>query len=220
VTANHTRDASWTTDLIWHYLHETKLKAPPQGDWYTNMDPLGELSDRHRVYEIIVDEADQTLANTQQKVSNSKIPWNQNNFGFLKTVNQKYNCGSLVKIFFTRYMGWSGAEPKSLSIKQKGFDAAAWVIKRLEKKSPVRLALGGHHYVGIVGHRCLKTGPRGGACTGNNEFLVIEPWSMGTNVDTTMIYAGTETGFLQIATQEGDEWTYQSHSPSAVEGFE
>src|SRR6187455_535390 len=93
----HKRDFSWETDLIWHYFHDTRTPANPRGGWYAQMDPLGELSNRHRVYELLVDETSQTFPGSQQLVGESKISWNQNNAGFHKTVGGKYFCGSLIK---------------------------------------------------------------------------------------------------------------------------
>ncbi len=225
----HKRDGLWTTDLLWHYLHEVKTPAPPQGSWHTKLDPLNELSNRHRVYELLVDEPAHTFPGTKALSEASKIPWNQLNTNLQhsceKLTKQKYACGTIVKVFFQRYMGW-GANEKSYEIKKRGFDAVKWVIQRLERKSPVRMALSGAHYIGIVGHRCIRTpmpagmeGPE--ACSANHEFLAIDPWPFGTNVDHfDMVYAGTHTGFLQIVRQVGTTWTYQHHKPSHVEGFE
>src|SRR5215211_7076245 len=94
----HTRDSSWDTDLLRHYLHEVSTPANPgvHRQYYSNQDPLGELSNRHRVYEMLVDEAVHThpelKSTTKESMDNyhkSKIPWNQNNGGFLKAVNDK-----------------------------------------------------------------------------------------------------------------------------------
>ena len=87
----HTRDASWNTDLIWHYFKTVSTKAGPgaYAQYYRNQDPGGELSDRARVYEMLVDEPEHTLPtlmpDSKQSMDNygkSKLPWNQNNAGF------------------------------------------------------------------------------------------------------------------------------------------
>lgn len=216
----HGRDLSWTTDLIWQYLHQVKTEAKPRGHWYREMDPSNELSDRHQIYELLINEGNLT---TKEQVAASKIPWNQNNAGFLKTVNGQYYCGSLIKIVFTRYMGWSGDEPKSMSVGKKGADVARWVIKSLEDKKPVRVALSGKHYVGIVGHRCRTTAPPPGApgpasCSPRNEFLCIEPWAGGSSTGNGFIrYAGNDSCFLGIIQQDGAKWTYDGLVVSAVE---
>jgi hypothetical protein len=217
----HKRDTTWHTDLLWHYFHEDKSTATKWAHWYRDMDPLGELKNRHRVYEILVDEPAQTNPNANT-VGASKIPWNQNNTGFLKTVGGGLWCGSLVKIVFTRYMGWNGVEPKSESIKRRGFNAALFTINNLRRKVPVRANLGGHHYVGIVGHRCIRRplppkefGPE--ACSEDNEFLCIDPWAGGIQGTQTIIYAGTETAFLGVIVQTGSTWKYTSELIVAVE---
>lgn len=218
----HKRDPSWQTDLIWHYFHEVTTEAKPWGDWYKDMDPFGELRNRHRIYELLVDNADQTNPSTQDLVGKSKIPWNQNNAGFLKTIGGKLFCGSLIKIVFTRYMGWSGVEPHSNDVDKKGFDAASWTIDNLRRKKPVRAGLGGHHYVGIVGHRCrtipLPPGIAGPLqCTVENEFLCLEPWAGGVLATDSITYAGTVTGFLGIIQQGGSTWKYGTLNVSLVE---
>jgi hypothetical protein len=213
MTDKHTRDYSWETDLIWHYFHEVTTPANTWANWYTEMDPLGELSNRHRVYELLVDEADHTYPGTQEKVGKSMIPWNQNNAGFLKRVGGALWCGSLVKIVLVRYMGWSSKEPTARDIKAKGFNAALWTINNLKRNVPVRASLGGHHYVGIVGHRCrgkpLPPGMQGPeVCSPDNDFLCIEPWAFGINATDSIKYAGKNTGFLGIIKQTGTVWTY------------
>lgn len=216
----HGPDLAWTTDLIWHYFHQVTTEAKPRGHWYQEMDPLSELSDRHRIYELLINEGNLT---TKEQVASSKIPWNQNNAGFLKTVNGKYYCGSLIKIVFTRYMGWSGDEPRFISVGKKGSDAAGWVIKSLEDKKPVRVALGGKHYVGIVGHRCRTApAPPGGkgpaTCAPQNEFLCLEPWAGGSSTGNGFIrYAGNDSCLLGIIQQDGAKWTYDGLVVSAVE---
>jgi hypothetical protein len=175
------------------------------------MDPTGELSDRHRVYELLVDEPAQTAPPDEDKVHESKIPWNQNNAGFLKTVGGQEWCGSFVKIFFTRYMGWSGVEPTPRPVNKKGFDAVRWTIDKLNHNIPVRAGFGGAHYVGIVGHRCLlRPLPPGvsGPLDCDTDFLCIEPWAFGVEATDSITYAGTTTGFLGIIQQRASTWKY------------
>ncbi len=211
----HAPDLAWETDLIWHYLHQIKTEAKPVGHWYKQMDPSGELNDRHRVYEMLLNESD---LKTQRDVDASKIPWNQNNAGFLKTVDGKLYCGSLIKIVFTRYMGWSNTQPKSLDIGKRGFDAARLVIDSLRDKKPVRVSLGGH-YVGVVGHRCRPApGGAGAGCSPQNEFLCLEPWAGGSATgQRTIKYAGKDTCFLGIIQQDGSSWKYDDHTARTVE---
>jgi hypothetical protein len=209
----HTRDASWETDLIWHYFHDVATRASPISShrkFFANQDPGGELSDRHRVYEMLVDEDIHThpelKPTTEESMENykkSKLPWNQNNGGFLKAVNDEYWCGSLIKIVFIRYMGWKNIEPEPARFGNNVAKAAEWTIKKLENKIPVRASLGGRHYVGIVGHRSV------GADRSITEFLCIDPWAYGTdgkNQGTT--YAGKRTAFLGIAKRSASSWTY------------
>jgi len=203
------RDPSWETDLIWEFFHQKPTEAHTWEKWFKDMDPGGELSDRRRIYNMLVGGSAATNPKSQDDVSKSLIPWNQNNTGFLKTVNGQLWCGSLVKIVFTRYMGWTGAEPKYRAVNAKGFDAAAWIIQKLKNKTPVRASLGGHHYVGIVGHRAVSTV--------GNDFLCLEPWAGGINADTTVKYAGHDTGFLGIVEQRGSAWKYSGEQIIGVE---
>lgn len=210
----HARDPSWETDLIWHYFHETSTKAEAgksYGKYFKNQDPGGELSDRHRVYEMLVDEPENTLPTLMPTVEESmdnyhksKLPWNQNNGGFLKSVNKEYWCGSIIKIVFVRYMGWPPVEPNQQRYpNKKSSDAVRWTIDKLTKKIPVRVSLGGSHYVGIVGHRKLSDT--------SHDFLCIDPWGYGTDgSNTDMKYAGSKTAFLGISQQSGAAWTYGS----------
>jgi hypothetical protein len=118
--------------------------------------------------------------------------------------------------------GWSGVEPTPNSVKKKGFDAAQWTIDNLRRKRPVRAGLGGHHYVGIVGHRCktlpLQAGILGPmACSDDNEFLCIEPWAGSVTGTVSINYAGTWTAFLGIIQQSGTIWKYGALSVTSVE---
>ncbi|NJM52262.1 MAG: hypothetical protein HC846_02020 [Blastocatellia bacterium] len=186
------------------------------------MDPFGHLTSRHRVYELLVDESNHTAPGSNAIRGQSLIPWNQNNDGFLKTVGGKLWCGSLVKIVLVRYMGWNGAEPKGHPVKNNnGFDAANWTIGKLRQRIPVRAWVGGHHYVGIVGHRCVPDPPLPTGIQGpvncSNEFLCIEPWAFGVNAIDSITYAGATTGFLGIIKQSGTTWSYNGETISSVE---
>ena len=207
-----------------------QTEAKPRDSRYSIMDPLGELNNRHRVYELIVDEAAHTYppgSSNSAARNASKIPWNQTNAGFVKAVGGTIGadgnpsvlwCGSLIKIVFMRYMGWSGGEPKLRSIREKGFDAASFTIGKLEKKIPVRAFLGGHHYVGIVGHRAIA-GPLAVGVNSMNEFLCLDPWAYGIDGLDETTYAGSKTAFLGIIEQSGTSWIYgkNAHIVTGVE---
>jgi hypothetical protein len=220
----HKRDPSWETDLIWHYFHGVHTTANPgqYKNFYRDMDPTGQLSDRHRVYELLVDEPDQTSPSTDDEVGKSKIPWNQNNAGFLKSIGGGAEwCGSIVKMVFIRYMGWT-REPRARSVNERGFDAASWTIDKLKNNIPVRVGFGGSHYVGIVGHHCvirpLPAGASGPSeCGRDNDFLCIEPWAGGVDATASITYAGTSTGFLGIIQQRGPMWKYGRLTATWVE---
>ncbi|MGY4487133.1 hypothetical protein ACVWWR_006324 [Bradyrhizobium sp. LM3.2] len=165
----HTRDPSWKTDLIWHYFHavSTAAKVPTYRKFYSNQDPSDELDNRHRVYEMLVDEPLHThptlsTTSTDESMENykkSKLPWNQNNGGFLKAVNNEYWCGSILKIVFVRYMGWKMAEPTArdqVSVGRDPSKAVDWTIKNLENKMPVRASLGGAHYMSASSATALR----------------------------------------------------------------
>jgi hypothetical protein len=221
----HIRDPSWKTDLIWHYFHTvtTAAKAPTYRKFYSNQDPSDELDNRHRVYEMLVDEPLHThptlsTTSTNESMENykkSKLPWNQNNDGFLKAVNNEYWCGSILKIVFVRYMGWKMAEPTArdqVSVGRDPSKAVDWTIKNLENKVPVRTSLGGAHYVGIVGHRTT------GADNKVTEFLCLDPWAYGIDGgNQAMKYAGTSTAFLGISKRDGATWTYSNKAVAFVE---
>lgn len=225
MTDTHTRDPAWKTDLIWHYFHSvtTAAKAPAAyRKFYSNQDSSDELDSRHRVYEMLVDEQLNTLpkleATADQSMENykkSKLPWNQNNGGFLTAVNNEYWCGSILKIVFVRYMGWKMAEPTARDQVSAGRDptkAVDWTIKNLENKVPVRASLGGAHYVGIVGHR--TAGPDDKV----TEFLCLDPWAYGIDGgNKDMKYAGAKTAFLGICKRDGPTWTYSNKAVAFVE---
>ncbi|MEX2142441.1 MAG: hypothetical protein WD894_24515 [Pirellulales bacterium] len=211
----HVKDPSWTFDLIWKHLHENTTKAK-RTHWYGNMDPNGELDDRHRVYELLVDEpnhtyprgADATAANEVRK--RSMIPWNQLHPGIIKTFKTKYACGSVMKITFEKYMGWGGGYPGEKDVRKKGFDAVAFTVRNIMSGKPVLARTAdtryGHHFVGIVGARMAPAW----------EFLYIDPWA-GNGAPIT--YAGATTSFLGIIRQENGKLKYGSFDVNTVGGF-
>lgn len=218
-------DASWTTDLIAHYFQTVTKDAPPGrfNAYFKNQDPLGLLNKRKHVYDLLVSTSPETLPTNEADTAKSTIPWNQNNEGFMKAVNQQWWCGSLIKMVFVRYMGWKDVEPSpTFSINKKGFDAASWTIKHLEKKVPVRAFLGGHHYVGIVGHRersVVPAAPAFGPADRFIEFLCIDTWAWGIDGQDGATYDSKESAFLGIIKQVGKSWTYGKNKNivSAVE---
>ena len=215
------RDHSWTTDLIWHYFGAGGVDAPPGrfSAYFKNQDPFGLLNKRQNIYDLLVGGTAQSAPTNDAEVAASTIPWNQNNGGFLTAVNQKWWCGSLIKMVFIRYMKWKDAEPSPThSTRKSGFDAAAWTIKRLENKVPVRAFLGGHHYVGIVGHRLLA-GPLVAGASRTTQFLCIDTWPWGIDASDGAEYAGSRSAFLGIIDQNGKSWTYgkAAHLVTAVE---
>ncbi|MGF6312705.1 hypothetical protein ABIB82_006655 [Bradyrhizobium sp. i1.8.4] len=135
MSVTHTRDPWWKTDLIWNYFHTvtTPAKAPAYRKFYSNQDRSDELDNRHRVYEMLVDEPLHThptlsTTSTDESMENykkSKLPWNQNNGGFLKAVNNEYWCGSI-----GRSHGGRGSSMKRSSI------AGSSVMKRRLDKGP------------------------------------------------------------------------------------
>ena len=216
------RDLSWRTDLIWHYFGTVTTSAGPGrfNQYFKNQDPLGLLNNRRHVYDLLVGGTTESQPSSDAEVAKSTIPWNQNNEGFLKAVNQQWWCGSLIKMVFIRYMGWKDAEPSPQhSTRDRKFDAASWTIGKLEKKVPVRAFLGGHHYVGIVGHRKF-VGP---VATAGGErptdFLCIDTWAWGIDAQDGAEYAGSKSAFLGIIKQNGKSWTYgkAAHLVTAVE---
>lgn len=206
----HTKDTSWTTDLIWHYLHETTSAAPPVGGWYKQMDPQNTLSDRHHVYEMLVDSLEHSdpLAH---EIRGSMIPWNQRNAGMMAAFKTELACGSVVKIAFMRYMDWGGSETPSRDVNSKKFDAADWIVKSLYANRPVRAYLKKkNHYVGIVGHR---------GTAGSIELLIMDPWPGGASTGATQLdYGGGKTKFLGVATQNGKFFDYDGVQITAVNG--
>jgi len=86
----YTKDPSWTTDLLWHYLHQ--MTTPPEtrntkwwfDDWYKKVDTTGALENRREVYKLLVDNATHTNPSSEESRAASAIPWNQNNKEFLR----------------------------------------------------------------------------------------------------------------------------------------
>jgi hypothetical protein len=202
----YTKDPNWTEDLLWHYLHQTTSPPETQGtkwwfdNWYKSVDSTGALGNRREVYKLLVDNATHMNPTSGALRGTSAIPWNQNNKEFLKTckamkVSGKA-CGTIVKVFFQKYMKWLDRTAKSmLRLDKKGCDpskvknACDDIVKSLTlTKMPVRVGLGYgdstvvSHFIGVVG------------CKAKDTFLCIEPWS-GNCVTT---YAGTRTGFLAV----------------------
>ena len=202
----YTRDAHWTTDLLWHYLHQTT--TPPEtkstrwwfDEWYKKGDTTGALTNRLEVYKLLVDNAAQSNPTSEAGRAASFIPWNQNNREFLNTCrNMNVSgkaCGTIVKVFFQKYMKWKSRNCRSLLAPGTGMCDPGRVAKACDdiersltlQKWPVRVGLGYgtgvavSHFIGVVG------------CRGRDVFLCIEPWA-GNCVIT---YAGKRTAFLAV----------------------
>ncbi len=202
----YTKDPNWTTDLLWHYLHQTMSPPETEGtkwwfdNWYKKVDLTGALGNRREVYKLLVDNAMHTNPTSKATIATSAIPWNQNNKEFLKTckamnVSGKA-CGTIVKVFFQKYMKWPKRPAKSMLTRdRRGCDpskvkkACDDIVRSLTlNKIPVRVGLGfgnstfPSHFIGVVG------------CKGKETFLCIEPWA-GNCVTT---YAGKRTSFLAV----------------------
>ena len=95
-------------------------------------------------------------------------------------------------------------------------------VKSLRAGQPVRCYLRAkNHYVGIVGCRGKKVRPDAldSDAYKDWEFLVVDPWAGGASTGaTTILYAGTQTKFLGIATQVGSKIVYDSIEIFSVEG--
>lgn len=202
----YSKDPFWTTDLLWHYLHQ--MTTPPEtkgmewwfDNWYKKVDPTGALGNRREVYKLLVDDPTHTNPTSVAGVSASAIPWNQKNKEFKKTCkSMKVSgkaCGTIVKVFFLKYMKWMNrpitsmlAPGKLACDPNKVKKACDDIVRKLTlQKMPVRVGLGYRaspivtHYIGVVG------------CKGKETFLCIEPWS-GNCVTT---YAGKRTSFLAV----------------------
>ncbi len=214
----HTKDSAWLHDLIWKYLHEDKSKPKSVGHWYNTMDPLGTvLEDRHRVYEMLVDEPAHGNPDGTQ-VGTSMIPWNQNNKAFLNKVGGGLWCGSIVKIFFWKYMGWGASDPPGHSTTTKGFDAAHWVMESLASGRPVRARLSAHHYVGIVGAKIDGLSIKQKRF--KYAFLCIDPWAGGaTTAMLELDYGGGKTSFLGVVFEQDGKLVYDGAEIDTVEGL-
>lgn len=214
----HKKDANWPIDLVWKYLHEASEPGARTGSWFKKMDPGGLLNDRHGVYEMLVDQPAHTNPSTEEEVAKSMIPWNQNNKGLLEAFDNKWACGSVVKLSFLKYMGWGNKDYKSKEVGSKGFDAAQWIAEGLWKGMAVRAHLGRkHHYVGIVGYR--TTSYSNAKKRFEYEFLVMDPWAGGAATGgNTIVYAGATTAFLGIMKEAGDQLPYDTFEATAVAG--
>ena len=211
-----TCDASWDADLICKYLKDSRDKGKKTGGWYRFMDPNGTLDDRAHVFDMLLNDP----ANTNPSdVGQSMIPWNQLNDGMVKAFNSRLACGSVVKITFTKYMGWSGKPIPNRKWNTRGWDGISWLKKSLAAGYPARAYLQTrHHYVGIVGYRV-----RGVAMFSSvNEFLIMDPWPGGADSgQNTIKYAGKETAFLGVAVERNGKIYYDKndHEVTSVESF-
>lgn len=208
-----TCDANWDVDLICQHLKQSSAKVGSTGQWYKLMDPGGTLDDRSYVFDMLTNDPAHTDPND---VSQSMIPWNQLNKGIVKVFKSEYACGSVVKLAFTKYMGWKG-EPRRRSMKHPRWDGLKWIKNSLAAGIPVRAYLQTrHHYVGIVGYSerlVMKTPLR---------FLIMDPWPGGADTGSTKFkYAGKDTMFLGEASVEDGKIVYDAtkHEVTAVEGF-
>ena len=230
-SCTHKKDPTWTHDLLWHYLHESK--DPPHVSiltqtwfdcWYDSASAR-----RHRVYELLVDEPG-TKPSTEADVKASIIPWNQNNAKWGKlvsTMKDKYGnplkkektCGTIVKVFFAKYMIWEESTPEWNLLKagssskfdpDKVKDACSAIVEQLKKQKPVRVGLCyAHdnpksvirHYLGIVG------------CRGTDRFLCIEPWAGNRDSkDHSFEYGkgrSKQTEFLAVIKHDKGELAYE-----------
>ncbi|MGL4550196.1 MAG: hypothetical protein ACRC33_03325 [Gemmataceae bacterium] len=211
----HVRDGTWTVDLIWKYLHEVSKPGRRAGSWFDKMDPGGVLNDRHRVYEMLVDEPHHTNPQPDE-VARSMIPWNQNNKELFEAFGKKWACGSVVKLSFLKYMNGGAGDQPAKGVDSKGFDAAAWVTQSLDKGRPVRAHLGEkHHYVGIVGYRAAAVATP----TSRFEYLVMEPWAGGAATGgATIKYAGASTKFLGVMKEQAGRLEYDGYKVTSVSG--
>jgi len=119
-------------------------------------------------------------------------------------------CGTIVKVFFQKYMKW-GVNRPVISMLAPGSgkcdpDRVMKACNDIERsltlqKMPVRVGLGYgtsiaiSHFIGVVG------------CRGKDTFLCIEPWA-GNCVTA---YAGKRTGFLAVLKHNtiGGQLNYQ-----------
>jgi len=215
------RDPNWEVDLIWKYLGDTSTPGRKTGDWFSFMDPGGTLDDRKAVYDKLTSSAADTDPDMTQ-LRSAMIPWNQRHDGIIKAFKSELACGSVVKLSFMKYMGWSAGEPKSRALDYKGWNGVLWIVKSLRAGQAVRCYLRSKdHYVGIVGCRGKKMHPEADDSDAAKtwEFLVMDPWAGGaTTGSTTIQYAGVQTKFLGVAAQIGKKIVYDSIEVYSVEG--
>jgi len=180
MACTHRQDRTWTTDLLWYYTHvsdkslaDTKYTKSWFDSWHVRLDPANAKKDRHKVYELLLDEAEPA------NWSDSKVPWNQENPRFTAHMNSKgfkgLFCGAAVKIFLNKYMKlvdyptrkWPRGQNKEAE------KACKWILDCLKNRTPVIVGLGHEnvalvsHYVGIVGHKKVAA---------LDHFLFIEPY--------------------------------------------
>ena len=109
MACTHKKDNTWATDLLWYYTHvvikplaDTEYTKSWFDSWHGKPDPANAKNDRHKVYELFLDEAKPT------DWRDSKVPWNQENPQFRKHMESKgFNglfCGAAAKIFLKKYM--------------------------------------------------------------------------------------------------------------------
>lgn len=182
MACTHRRDGTWSTDLLWYYTHDT---TTPLGDttytkswfdsWHGRPDPANAKNERHKVFELLLDIAQPA------DWRDSKVPWNQENRRFTNHMESKgfkgLFCGASVKIFLNKYMKCGDYPVRQLPSNEASVEAACkQILKSLQNKTAVIVGLGhrkGHvsHYVGIVGHKKITSGP-----VSSDHFLFIEPY--------------------------------------------
>lgn len=221
----HSKDLNWTHDLLWYFLHEVaehpwlvKGEMPSIPNWFdgwfrrVNSEAL---TNRHKVYELLVDNP-LTAPQTDTVKTTSPIPWNQNHREFKAAcsrmrnpIDNKKACGTIVKVFFEKYMVWEKRNERSVVGTGSDLDKICKsVVASLERKKPVRVRLANpNHYIGIVG--CNGAGDR---------FLCIEPWA--GNYQPYLVYALRSTGFLATLrySRAANKIEYEKpHSPDSLQ---
>ena len=209
-------DANWDVDLICKYFKESSDKVGKTGSWYNHMDPGGALNDRKHVFDLLLNHRSDTNPSGDPELGQSMIPWNQLNTGIVKAFKTHLACGSVVKLTFSKYMGWNiKAEPPSRRLDHPRWDGIKWLKASLTAGKPVRVYLKSkNHYVGFVGfsERFVRIPPL--------KFLVLDPWPGGAETGgATIKYAGKDTKFLGEAWADGNSIVYDSHQITAVQGF-
>jgi hypothetical protein len=235
----HVKDPNWSIDLIWKHFHESATKVTPVAQ-YKQMDPKGELHERHRVYQMLVDEPAHTNstwrpASKGYHFNDSMLPWNQNHPGMVKAFGKHTACGSLVKITFNKYMGWGTNYPVQQTLNSRNVSAiVALIVRNLLNGKPVLAKVAsdtyGWHFVGIVGCRPQAFAIMGGKIDAELklaskrksvekwDFLYIDPWAGSVDGGNSMTYAGTTTKFLGMIQQQGDTLKYGKHAVNSVGG--